>query len=83
MLERLYSVGEYTPITLEYYVDSVCDIISYLRDDIVICRITGDAPKDLLVEPKWNARKKIILNEINRGLDSRNIFQGDKYINKE
>ena len=65
-LETLYKEGNYTPISLEYYVNNVCDIISHLRPDIVICRITGDAPKDLLVEPKWNARKKIVLNAINK-----------------
>ncbi len=79
-LERLYINGKYNPITLEYYVDSVCNIISKLRPDIVICRITGDAPKDILVEPKWNARKKIILNAINRELNDRNIYQGDMYM---
>lgn len=78
MLEKLYKKGEYQPISLEYYVDKVCDIISSLRPDIVVCRITGDAPKELLVEPKWNARKKIVLNSINKTLDERNIFQGDK-----
>ena len=76
-LEDLYKEGKYIPISLEYYVDNVCNIISHLRSDIVVCRITGDAPKDILVEPKWNARKKIVLNAINKELEQRNIFQGD------
>ena len=78
-LEELYNSGKYEPITLEYYVNNVCDIISHLRPDIVICRITGDAPKDLLIEPKWNARKKIVLNAINRKLEELDIYQGNKY----
>ena len=80
MLESLYKAGKYTPISLDYYVDNVCNIISNLRPDIVVCRITGDAPKDILVEPKWNARKKIVLNSINKNLEQRDICQGDKYI---
>ncbi len=80
MLENLYNEGKYTPISLEYYVDSVCNIIAHLRPDIVICRITGDAPKDMLIEPKWNARKKIVLNCINKNLEQRNIYQGDRCI---
>ena len=79
VLERLYNEGNYTPITLDYYVDKVCEIISNLRPDIVVCRITGDAPKDILIEPKWNARKKIVLNAINKKLEEENIFQGDRY----
>ena len=82
MLENLYNDNKYAPISLEYYVENVCNIISNLRPDIVICRITGDAPKDLLVEPKWNARKKIVLNTINKSLEQKNIYQGDKYIKK-
>jgi len=82
ILENWYKEGKYLPISLDYYVDSVCNIISHLRPDIVVCRITGDAPKNILVEPKWNARKKIVLNAINKSLDERNIYQGDKYVLK-
>lgn len=81
-LEELYNSGKYEPITLDYYVNNVCNIISHLRPDIVVCRITGDAPKDLLIEPKWNARKKIILNAISQKLEELNICQGDKYNSK-
>ena len=79
-LEKLYRDGKYDPISLEYYVHSVGNIISHLRPDIVICRITGDAPKDILVEPEWNAHKKIVLNAINKDLKERNIYQGKLYI---
>ena len=82
MLENLYQEGKYAPISMDYYVDNVCKIISHLRPTIVVCRITGDAPKDMLVEPKWNTRKKIVLNAINKNLETRNIFQGDKYTSK-
>jgi len=30
----------------------------------VLHRITGDAPKDLLIAPKWSADKKRVLQEI-------------------
>ena len=82
ILENMYKENKYTPISLDYYVEKVCDIISNLRPNIVVCRITGDAPKNILVEPKWNARKKIVLNAINKSLLEKNIFQGDKYISK-
>ncbi len=81
-LENLYEEGEYSPISLENYVHNVGNIISRLRPDVVICRITGDAPKDMLIEPKWNAHKKIVLNAINKSLEEKNIYQGDQYISK-
>ena len=80
-LEQLYLSHNYTPITLEYYVENVCKIIKHIRKDIVICRITGDAPKDILVAPEWNSHKKIILNSINHALEKENIFQGQEYNN--
>jgi radical SAM superfamily enzyme len=75
-LEDLYNQGNYTPLELDTYVDNVCNIISHLRKDIVICRITGDAPKNILVAPEWNSHKKIVVNSINRALEERNIYQG-------
>lgn len=75
-LQTLYEQGVYKPLDLNGYVDKVCDIISNLNKEIIICRITGDAPKNLLIEPKWNLHKKIVLNSINRELSKRNIYQG-------
>ena len=75
-LEKLYNQKKYKPLELEQYVNGVCDIISNLNKDIIVCRITGDAPKDILVAPSWNSHKKIILNSITSELNKRNIFQG-------
>lgn len=77
-LNNLYSAGKYEPITMEYYIDVVCKIISRLNNDIIIHRITGDPPKDTLVAPKWANHKKLILNAIQKKLNEENIFQGDK-----
>lgn len=78
-LEELYNNKKYIPPKLCEYVDKVCEIISNLREDIIVCRITGDAPKNLLVAPSWNVRKKIILNSITKALNDRNIMQGDSF----
>lgn len=75
-LEELYKQGIYKPLELDDYVNSVCDIISNIKKDMIVCRITGDAPKNILIEPKWNSHKKIVLNSINRELEKRNIYQG-------
>lgn len=82
-LEDMYNRGEYEPISLEDYVIMVGGIISRLKPNIVICRISGDAPKNLLVAPEWNLHKKIIINSINKYLKEKNIFQGkyNYYIN--
>lgn len=71
-----YVLGKVAPLTLEEYADLVCKCIEIIPENIVIHRITGDAPKMLLKEPKWSGDKKTVLNTINRELTNRNITQG-------
>lgn len=77
-LAEMYKAGEYQPITQEYYVDMVSKIIKNLNKDIIVHRITGDPPKEDFVAPNWALHKKIILNEINKKLESDNIIQGNR-----
>ncbi len=63
-LEELYKEGKYTPITLEYYINELKFVIKNVRKDIIFHRISGDAPKDILVAPAWNMHKKLVLNKI-------------------
>lgn len=76
-LEKLYNEKKYTPITLDYYLTMLVKIISRLNENIVIHRISGDAPKDLLVAPEWNKHKKLVLNGIEKLLKEKDIYQGD------
>ena len=77
-LEDMFKLGKYITIEQDYYVDIVAKIISNLNKNIIIHRINADPPKDKLVAPLWTARKKIVMNEINRKLDNLDIYQGDK-----
>ncbi len=77
-LYKDFEKGLVTPLTLEKYTDIICKCIEIIPENVVIHRITGDAPKSLLVEPKWSADKKTVLNTINRELKNRNIVQGSK-----
>ncbi len=79
-LAQMYDGGEYAPITQDYYVEMVGTIIERLRKDIIIHRITGDPPKGKLVAPSWMSHKKIILNAINKYLETNNIIQGQNYL---
>lgn len=75
-LYKDYLTGAVKPLTLSEYTDLVCKCIEIIPVNVVIHRITGDAPKNLLVEPKWSGDKKTVLNTINRELNSRDIRQG-------
>ena len=75
-LNEMYENNQYSPITLEYYLDELCYIITHLRKDIVLHRISGDAPKDMLVAPFWNSHKKLVLNGIDKILRDKDLYQG-------
>ena len=50
-----------------------------LDKKFIIHRISGDAPKDILVAPSWNLHKKWIMNGIEKRLKEEEIYQG-KYL---
>ena len=79
VLASMYYNKEYEPITLDYYLDALTYVITHVRPDLIIHRISGDAPKDLLVAPKWNLHKKWILNGFAKRLKDENLWQGKFY----
>ena len=68
-----------TPITLEYYLNQLSYIITHVKPNFIIHRITGDAPKDLLIAPEWNSHKKWVLNGFEKILKEKDLWQGKFY----
>lgn len=75
-LVNLYEKGELSFLKEEQYIDIISKSITMLPKEMVIHRLTGDAPRDLLIEPKWSLKKWEILNEIDRNLVEANLYQG-------
>lgn len=73
-----YNAGKFKALTIEEYIDILCDCIEILPQNVVIHRITGDGDKKLLVAPLWSADKKNVLNSINTIFSQRNITQGKR-----
>lgn len=71
-----YKKGFVKPLSLDEYIDILFGCLERIPENVVIHRITGDAPKKYLVEPQWSADKKTVLNTINREMKNRNIVQG-------
>ena len=78
VLANMYKDNPFHILTKEEYVDIVCDELEYLRPEIVINRITGDSKKEDLIEPNWLVKKFCVLNDIDKEMKKRNIYQGDK-----
>ena len=78
-LEKMYNAGKYNPISLENYLDALVFIITHINPNFIIHRISGDAPKELLVAPEWNLHKKLVLNGLDRIMRERDLWQGMNY----
>ena len=77
-LEKLYEHNKFHVLSREEYVDIVISQLEYLREEIVIHRITGDPDPKELIEPKWLIKKFGVLNEIDKEMVKRDTFQGAK-----
>ena len=79
VLAEMYERGEYTPISFDDYVTRAAYAVSHLSPDIVIHRLTGDCPRELLVAPLWNPKKNEVINAINGALLEQGKRQGSDY----
>ena len=76
-LASIYEKDKFHILTKEEYIDIVCDQLRLLNQDIVIMRITGDPTLDELIAPDWLIKKFVVLNDIDKEMVKRNIYQGD------
>ncbi len=77
-LEDYYSSNPFHILTKEEYIDIVCEQLQYLREEIVINRITADPKVEDLITPDWLIKKFCVLNDIDKEMKKRDIYQGDK-----
>lgn len=80
LMVRLYENGQINFMSQEDYVELIGKAISLLPPEVVVHRITGDAPRDLLIEPQWSLKKWEVLNAIDKYLEDNDIYQGKEYI---
>ncbi|MBW8005500.1 MAG: TIGR01212 family radical SAM protein [candidate division NC10 bacterium] len=80
VLGDMYLNEQYRPMEMMEYVERVCDFLDLLPPSMVIHRLTGDPPRDLLLAPQWARHKWQVLNAIQAALDRRDSFQGRKWV---
>jgi len=78
-LADMYRKGEYEPLDLDDYIETLIDIMVHLKPELIIHRISGDAPKDILVAPYWNKHKMWILHGFEKRFRARDLWQGKFY----
>lgn len=76
-LAKMYGEAPFPVMTMDEYIGVVIHCLGLLRPDIVIHRLTGDGPKDLLVAPEWSSQKRTVLNRLHAEMKRRGSRQGD------
>jgi uncharacterized protein len=74
-----YQQGRVAVLEKEAYIATLCDQLELLPPEMVIHRLTGDGPRDLLLAPLWSLKKWEVLNAIDDELKRRDTWQGAKY----
>ncbi|WP_027108302.1 TIGR01212 family radical SAM protein [Lacticigenium naphthae] len=75
---RDYAQGRLEFLEKDTYVQLICDQLERIPKDIVIHRLTGDAPRDTLIGPEWSLKKWEVLNAIDAEMARRQTTQGAK-----
>ena len=79
-LAKMYLANPFHMLSKEEYIDIVCEQLEYLSPEVVIMRITGDPLKEDVIAPTWLLKKFSVLNDIDKEMKKRDIYQGDKVI---
>ena len=61
---------------METYFSILAEQLTHLRPDIVVHRLTGDGPKQLLIAPLWTGNKRQVLNQMQAYFKRHDIWQG-------
>ncbi len=75
-LADMYREKRYTPPTLEEFTVAAALCLGNISNKIIVHRLTGDCPKELLIAPEWNRDKYKVLEEITTKMEELGIRQG-------
>lgn len=78
-LEEMYDRGEVRVLGLEEYAGLVVECLEILPPEVIIHRLSGDAPKQYVIAPAWGANKFIIMERIERLLAEKKSCQGARF----
>ncbi|MBS2970127.1 TIGR01212 family radical SAM protein [Metabacillus sp. KIGAM252] len=73
---KQYEKGMLEFLSFEDYVQLVCDQLEVIPPEMIVHRITGDGPIDLMIGPMWSVNKWSVINAIDAEMERRGSFQG-------
>ncbi len=78
-LAKLYSQGKVEAMTLNYYLNVLCDQLGILRPDIAVHRLLSEVTDSkLLIAPHWQVSRASFARMVEKELQLRNSYQGSR-----
>lgn len=77
-LGRLYETQPFPLLSEEEYIHLIVEQLQYLRENIVVHRISADSDSNLLIAPNWVKKKINLSNKIDKRMEELDVFQGEK-----
>lgn len=82
-LADMYEQGLADVLSEEKYIEILSRCISILPKEVVIARLVGDAPDDMLLAPMWPETKSGFISKLENYMRSEGFFQGKNYITED
>lgn len=82
-LVKDYENGELKFLSQEDYIDIVTRSVAMLPKNMVVHRLTGDAPRNDLIGPMWSLKKWEVLNSIDKAFEDNDLWQGKNHSEKQ
>lgn len=79
-LAKEYLAGKFTTMSKDEYMSLLITCLKSLSPEIVIHRLTGDGPKEILIAPEWSLYKRDFFNSLHRVLKESGDYQGKDYL---
>ncbi len=78
-LAKMYNNNKTDVLSLEKYAEWVCDFIERLPPNMVIQRLTAEAPENILIEPRWTLNKHQVFQKVEEKFRKRKSKQGQLF----
>ena len=75
-LAHIYNEGKYEPLSMDEYVEIVCEALTILPPDTVVGRLTGDGMQSELLAPDWSRKKTVVINNLDKLMFAKDLWQG-------
>lgn len=78
-LADMHARGEYVPMERDDYICTVANALTYIHEDAVIGRLTGDGMQSDLIAPEWSRKKTDVINGIDKYMFQHDLWQGKNF----